>query len=149
MFITVGLVILISIGFSIRFFNLLSERQRQQEKNCATVEAEPMPDEVVSNLCERNLIPASLSSCNDNSSPIRLQSVERIVKSNVVLGSSTYEDVSDMFGSYETYCSGVSPGMSEFTCDYHLGRWPLVRISYDDETKIVQSIRAPSCLGGS
>lgn len=133
---------------SVWFFNLLLGHYAQQEINCATYDARPIPEGALRSLCDNHLIPVSLGECRGDAP--RLQDVVAIVESNVIPIVSTYDDVARIFGSYETYCETPGQDTEHFRCAYNVtGVGPLINIWYTSRTRIVESIRVSSCRSGS
>ena len=141
------LAFLVLFAISIWFMNLLSERAAEREVNCATYDARPVPESVVRNLCDGNLIPVSLGECRGDLPQLQLQDVSTIFKSNVAQNISTYDDVSEIFGIYEVYCE---QNQSDFRCTYDVsGVGPRIHIFYNSTTNLAESIRESSCGSGS
>ena len=144
-----GLLLLLVIFclFSAWVGSLLMERANERKVNIATLEAAPVPNSVVQNLCHNPLISVPLSTCADN--VLLPKDVIRIVKSNVIENVSTYDDVSDMFANYENYCEMPSPNRTEFRCTYIIRGVRPIYIFYDRETRLIKSIIAVSWDSGS
>jgi hypothetical protein len=133
--------------FTIWFFNMMSARHERREQNCATAVAKPILDTVVNDLCERKLIPTSLGECGNDS--FQTQDVMTIVTSHVYANTSTYSEVTSIFGTYETYCELRLQDRATFRCTYNIGYWPNIFIFYSTKTEIVTNITSTSCIGGS
>jgi hypothetical protein len=143
---TYGFVALITLIITVWFFDLFSKQAIEGERNCATYDAQPISTEVVRDLCERNLIPASISECNSDMAPISIQYVIDIVNSNIIPNRSTYADVTGLFGKYEILCEGPSSGRSDFRCTYNIsGVGPIIFVFFNNDTKLVESVREASC----
>lgn len=133
--------------FIFHLFSVLSERETQREVNCATLDAEPIAEVVVNDLCEKGLIPASLGECGRDT--FQIQDIMPIVRSQVFENVSTYSDVTTIFGNYERVCGSKLPNQMDFRCTYRISRGPNIYIFYNSETEVITRITTPSCTGGS
>ena len=123
---------------------LLERRDVEREINCATYDARPIPESVMKNLCDNNLIPISLGACDGR--VLQLQDIGTIVRSNLVQNVDTYDDVSRIFDAYEIHCEIPSQRRANYSCIYDIsGVGPSIYIFYNSETHSVESIRVTSC----
>jgi hypothetical protein len=132
------------------FSNLLVNRDKEREANCARYLSIPISSEIVNNLCEHRLIPTHMAACSSNSAQLQNKDVEAIMRANVHVGSSTYEAVNHLFPKYIEYCEPeiVKQKFPTFSCTYDIsGIGPRITIYYNSVTDVVEAIRVPSCSG--
>jgi hypothetical protein len=140
-------ILVIACSFTIWVFSLLAQRDAERQRNCATLDARPIPDDVMLYLCDNNLIPLSLGDCNGET--LQMRDTLTIMESNITLNTSSYDDVSRIFGIYEDYCYPPLQDRPIFRCRYKIGGvWPTIYILYNSETNIIESIGVQAC-GGS
>lgn len=145
--VTGGFIVATTCSMACWFYNALEKRSSEREANCATLDAQPIPDAVVTRLCDSNLIPDSLDACDGNT--LLRQEVGTIMRSNITPNTSSYDDVSEMFGSYQIHCATPQEDWPNFRCTYDIsGIGPRINVFYDSQTRLVESIKVTSC-GGS
>jgi hypothetical protein len=134
----------------VSFSNLLIQRDAERQENCATLISAPLPVSITNDLCERGLVPSELVSCNVMTPQIRTQEIESIIRSNIVVGTSSYDEVSNLFGNYETFCEPASTNSTTFRCTYDFDQYAArTYIFYNNTTEVVENIRPMGCNGGS
>jgi hypothetical protein len=140
----IGIPICVCTVWSIQFLHKLNLQGIEREQNCAVLRSEPLPAGMTEYLCKSSLVPSHIADCNLPSLTLRSQDLISIMKANI-RASSTYDEVTAMFGSYEYYCD--SRDHIEFRCRYEFGRWPALFVFFDSRTEMATSIRAQSCSG--
>jgi hypothetical protein len=152
--IRVGIIVMFLAGcaFSIWFMTLVDQRSRERKANCERLMSQPLAYEVTEDLCERGLMPSHISECSPGEPAVKTSDMPDIVRANVEIGVSTFDDVNSMFGQYAVYCDDVNavrqnPSLTTFSCDYV--SYPLIRIQFDKNTQIVTGIRVLPCDSGS
>lgn len=144
LYLLLGIPICVCMVWSIQFLHLLNVRDMERQQNCAMLLAEPLPGETTSHLCESNLIPTHIADCRVPSVTLYSQDAISVMRANIT-ASSTYEDVTAMFGAYQSYCDPKDH--VDFRCDYDFGRWPRVFVYFDSRTEMATSIQVQSCSG--
>ena len=144
-----GIFLLSGLVLFVWFVNLLSVSQAERESNCASLLSRPIPVETIANLCEKDLIPSSLADCQSGLATLYIGDLETIVNSKIIIAISTYEDVTNTFGSYVTYCSDKTARQSnpQFSCEYDLIGWPRFDVIFDSGSEKVLLVRIPTCSG--
>lgn len=143
-------LIIAILGICVWFANFLLVRSNQIEANCATYLSTPIKTDVVTRLCENGLIPQALANCTSDDIQLTNQDVGAVVKGNIQIGISSFEDVSVTFNGYITYCSDEAARKknSEFSCGIDIsGIGPRVSVFFDSATELVTSVKVPSCSG--
>lgn len=141
------LLIALTIIGVVWFLSLLTARSEESQENCSIYLSTPVSTEITADLCQRDLVPTSLGNCTSPNFQIQIKDVEEIIRANVQVGSTKYQDVDNMFNEYTTYCEERN-STSEYRCIYDISRrGPRVSIYYDPTTDAAVSIRVPSCSG--
>ena len=144
----IGIIGVIGVVALIWFLNLLNTINAERETNCATYLFKPISAEITANLCKQGVIPGSIADCSLASVELHNNDVETILRTNINIGSSTYEEVTEKFGQYTTYCSDANARQNnaQFSCKYDIsGVGPKVDVFYDSNTEVAVSVKAPSC----
>ena len=137
--------------------NLLNQRSLEQQRNCDLLHSQKLPTTVQEDLCTRDLMPISISTCAGNFDVTKQNNVN-IFRENISVGVDKWADVERKFGSYRHYCDDLSTMTDEhsYRCDYDLGDpeaygrgWPPVFVFFNKESQIVEEVRSVSCSGGS
>jgi hypothetical protein len=107
----------------------------------ASCEAQLLPQTVISDLCNRGLVPIDIGQCDVRMPQLRREHTETIIRASVELNSSTHQMVKEAFGQYEVACSETNRIGNYYICEYDLsGDGPVIAISYDANTQIVKSL---------
>jgi hypothetical protein len=96
-------------------------RHQELQENWERRMASPIPEEVVEDLCNRELVPVYVADCEDPDVVILYGSIPDIVRANVDFENDTHDDVAGIFGQYE-YCQMQldCSDRDSYRCSYRL-----------------------------
>lgn len=97
-----------------------------------------IPNNVAKDLCSRNLVPNEVAQCDGDIQIARREIVE-IFRSQVST-QNTYDQVSNLFGTYEDFCSQETD--ESYKCTYYFGTAPRVIVRYDSKYNKITSIKS-------
>jgi hypothetical protein len=95
----------------------------------------PLPTEIVSDFCARQMIPPDMADCNAASIVIAQRHVPDIFRFNLS-ERATYGDVTQHFGNYEYNCQRDPQNTISYSCQYRFGGYDIILI-YDTETNVI------------
>ncbi|MCA0458497.1 MAG: hypothetical protein LCI00_31330 [Chloroflexi bacterium] len=135
------------LGICAWFINLLTVRSNEIEANCTTYLSTPIKPDVVTRLCENGLIPKALANCTSDDIQLTNQDVGAVVKGNIQIGMSSFEDVLVTFNGYITYCSDEAARRNNnFSCEIDIsGIGPRATVFFDSATELVTSVTVSGC----
>jgi hypothetical protein len=100
--------------------------------------SQPLPSEVVSDLCTRSLVPLAIGDCQNKQLEIKLSSIPDIFRANLS-SDATSNDVNQLFGVYLLDCQKDSTQTNSVRCQYKLANYIFV-INYSTDTNKVVSM---------
>lgn len=117
-----------------------SYRNWRKDQNWQEHLSTPLPDEIVDDLCNRDLVPSDIANCQASEIVIPYREVPNILQANLAPGS-TFQDVNAIIGQYEDYCERRTElGWNDrFYCNYWIGAYP-VRIVFERDTDKILTI---------
>ena len=95
--------------------------------------ARPLPQTVVRDFCNRNLIPITLGDCTDPGLQLLARDVLPIFEANLVPSQSSLTDAIRLFGQYRGACD-------LHKCEFNVVSWPRIYVRFNTETEIITSI---------
>lgn len=130
--------------------NMMVERQEERRKNCIQFMSESIPLSAENYICENDDLLSHTRDieCDDEISEFTRSDLVYLYQDAIQVGTSTYSDVSSLFGEFEYYCPDEEERLNfeTYRCSYGFFDMPtrVVHIFYDTENT-VQDISSVSC----
>lgn len=104
--------------------------------------SQAIPNDIVTDLCSRNLIPPTMSDCQNRPVQLQLRSIPAIFRANLA-SDATQSDVNQLFGPYLIECKEDVDVPHTVRCQYEIAGY-YVSINYSTDTeKVVSTILDP------
>ncbi len=97
--------------------------------------SQPIPDDIVTDLCSRNLIPPTIGNCQNKQLQIQLSSIPDIFRATIASGA-TKNDINQLFSDYLLDCKDDTDIPYSVRCQYKLADF-YIAINYDIDTNKV------------
>jgi predicted outer membrane lipoprotein len=104
------------------FTLLWNEVENDRHQGWQAFLSQPLPDDVVSDLCLRNLVPSNVGNCQNSSIQIPLSSIPAIFQANIPDGA-TKDEVNRLFGRYLIDCQSEAETPASLRCQYKLASY--------------------------
>lgn len=100
--------------------------------------SQSLSNDVVRDLCSRNLLPPSIGDCQNQNLQVQLRSIPDIFRANVTSDASK-DDVNRLFGGYLLDCKEDTLQLHSVHCQYQLSSY-IVAIHFSVDTKKIISM---------
>jgi hypothetical protein len=101
--------------------------------------SQSIPNDVVTDLCSRNLIPTAIGDCQNKNLQIQLRSIPAIFRANIA-SDATESDVNQLFSAYLLGCKDDRDIPHSVRCQYEVAGNIVAAINYSSDTHKVVSM---------
>lgn len=116
------------------------EYDRLQEKD--KYYSQYLPDDIVADLCSKNLVPSTIGDCQNKNLQIQLRSITDIFRA-IIASGATKNDINQLFSAYLVDCKADRDIPNSVRCQYKLaGFYEAINYSIDTN-KVVATPRDP------